>query len=205
MAIQEEVIREFWGRRALGDQFCWAGLETDNAIIVINNTRKGDLILSLGCGDMSTEEMVAASGRLVTGVDYIEPLGMRSHKNMAFRQDDIRNFSPGRIFDDVMIFGVANFLTDHELRRVYEKARMGLKDKGKILVKHQSIIQGDDKPVDTTIDGIRYQALYRSVIRDVQILASVFDDVKLQLAYNHNRHKRHPDSDFYLYTGTYHA
>lgn len=197
-----ELIKNFWTQRSKSDKFLWRDdLTKLNIDIIQKYTFPNDSVLDLGAGDGKIAAELAKKC-LVYAVDYI-PDFITKIEGIRYQVCDIRKFTTPEIFDVILLFGVATHLEDDDLFEVYIKCHKMLKPGGYLLVKHQCGVE-DTKIVSGYSEqlGTNYQAKYRHINRDIQMLTTSGFNVAAKEPYPPELNQKWPDTKFMLFIGT---
>ena len=190
-------IKRFWNDRQSSGNLLWReDLIPLNIEIVKKYSQKGDKILDLGCGNAEVSKNFV-DNNFVTGVDFVDC--NFKNKNFNFISSDVRIFRSDEKYDLILMFGLANFLTDADLVSLYKNCYEMMHDDSFLLVKHQSSI-GFNKIVDGYSNDLKteYSSMYRSIVNDIKLLTKVFSNVDMFNAYP-NWYNKWPDTKFMLY------
>ncbi len=181
--LNKEKIDKFWRNRSeIKDPRLATHFKHDECLnydinFILKYVSSYSHILDLGCG---TGAIVNRLEPYVTHITAID-------KNSAFltfcidspkivkKTVDIANYDDTKQYDLIIIFGVLNYLNDDEVTQLYKRCHRFLKKNGKLLIKHACGIH-EDVIIDNYSEALGqcYHALYRSLIKDQQLIADSF-------------------------------
>lgn len=193
-----ESIKNFWINRSKSKKFLWRDdLTKLNIDMVKKYISPNNKILDLGAGDGKICAELSKECD-VLAVDYI-PDFISKIEGIRYQVCDIREFTTSERFDVIILFGVATHLEDDDLSTVYIKCHKMLNPGGYLLVKHQCGID-DTKIVAEYSKQLQseYEAKYRHIDRDTQMLTVCGFNVTVQNAYP-SEYNKWPDTKFILF------
>lgn len=165
-----QKINEFWQQRSKLDNFLWKDLTELNVAITNQYLQPNWDILDLGCGDGASTQGLKYDANIIM-VDYVRPKNLIVPPNAEYIQADIKNFNPGKQFDLITLYGVANSFEEEDIAKIYYRCYSWLKPGGILLIKHQC-----GKERDIIIDkwseelGCNYCAYYYSFNKHYHLL-----------------------------------
>jgi SAM-dependent methyltransferase len=195
-----EKIKNFWQSRNINGNLLWRKDLIDlNVKIIEKRHFNGCKILDMGCGNAEVSGHFTKNSKVI-GVDFIDC--KYSGNNFKFIKSDVRSFSIDDKFDIILMFGIANFLTDDDLSTVYSNCKKMMNDNSVLLIKHQSSLF-KDKIVDNYSEDLNadYCSIYRSIYHDIRIIKKHLKLLKYGKAYS-DKYNKWPDTKFMLFTAS---
>lgn len=178
-------IKKFWEDRAKKESFLWKDFTSKDLELVKKFMVGGGLVLDLGGGDgrLLKEIEYAYTGGVI--VDYVKPVGLKVLTKVKFVQEDLKDYKTDKRYKTILLFGVANSLSDKDLEELYQKVYSWLDDDGVLIVKHQCSKGEQELLVDKYSDELKaeYVAVYRTIRRDVSLLKRAGLEVQIESPY----------------------
>jgi cyclopropane fatty-acyl-phospholipid synthase-like methyltransferase len=190
-----DAAKSFWNRRLSRDRYQWTTQDFKDRTfeIVSKYVERGSTVLDLGAGDCEIANRIMHElDCKVTAVDFVP----RQFEG-EFIVEDLRSFRPKKVYDVVLMLGVAQYLSDDALSRLYASLRGNF---WKLVVKHQCH-RFETKKIDVFSEELqdRYVSIYRTVADDTEIIRSFAGvDVVVEDLDEFNRHS---DTYFKLFYG----
>jgi trans-aconitate methyltransferase len=135
-------------------------------------------ILDLGAGTCTLSQPFLSDCGQLTAVDKFGAFLDNAPQHPKLRKicADVATFSIDETFDLILLFGVVNFLSPDEERRLYRSCAAMLADGGHLIVKNQCGVH-DEVLVDSYSEELRahYHARYPAFERQRACLAEFFD------------------------------
>lgn len=144
--------------------------------------KENDALLDLGAGTCYLTNMLIPYVSEIKAVDKFADFlnHAEDHPKLTVEACDLVEYKDDKKYNMVMMFGVANFLPDTELEKIYEFISNHLLPNGKFIIKHASGVK-KDVVIDnySELIGDNYHALYRHLDKDVVMLSQYFDNVEV--------------------------
>ncbi|MEZ6138199.1 MAG: class I SAM-dependent methyltransferase [Pirellulaceae bacterium] len=202
-------IDAFWsGRTAIADPRLATNYRDDGRLeidfkLVSAFAHQGDRILDLGAGGCTLACKLLPLATEVVAVDKYAGFLKKAPAHMQLTPVccDVVDYFDNSQYDEILLFGVANFLTDEELYKLCQNATGMLAPQGTFIAKHQCGID-QEVIVDRFSEelGCHYHARYPSV-KSQENLFSEFFCVEVLDVYPPDLN-RWPDTHFYAFICT---
>jgi SAM-dependent methyltransferase len=204
--LDKQKIDRFWqGRTSIQDPRIATNYRDDNRLqldyeFVRRLLPEKASVLDLGAGSCTLAGMLLPHVSSILAIDKFPEflsLAPKSEKLLT-RCADVASFQSDDLFDVILLFGVANFLTETEEFRLYGQCKRMLKQGGVFIVKNQCG-STDEVLVDKYSEelGAHYHARYPAVDSQRGMLQSLFHVTTHDIyppAIN-----RWPDTHFYAF------
>lgn len=185
--LSRAQIDNFWARRAkiANPRISTHFKEDDTHIFDLNLIRqycnKKSRILDVGCGTCYLSNNLVDDVSFIKAIDKFSKFLKFCRKSPKIKTEvsDILDYRDNRKYDLIIMFGVIMYFDESDTDKIYYKYSRLLKKGGVLIVKHQCGIT-DDVYINKYSDQIQdnYQALYKSVEKDKQLLSAHFQNVK---------------------------
>jgi cyclopropane fatty-acyl-phospholipid synthase-like methyltransferase len=180
--LNEEVIRNFWARKASESSNRWTSSEilTFERRMLNSLLGKCSSILDLGCGHGELSRSLVNEHCELLGVDFIPDYSRSfTEPNHSFIKSPVTEFKVNRTFDLVLLFGVVTYLTLSEEIKVYRTIDSALSVRGAAVIKNQCSVENEFF-INKYSDVLRaeYSARYPTVSEQCSRLQDVFPAVK---------------------------
>jgi SAM-dependent methyltransferase len=181
--LDKHKINAFWNARTrvadprLATNYRDDGRLAIDVALVSQHLHENSLILDLGAGTCTLSKELLPLARRVVAVekfpDFLAAAG--DPPNLDKVCCDVTEFETTDIFDAILLFGVANFLTPEEEHALYSRCRQMLRPQGVFIVKHQCGTQ-DEVIIDRFSQelGTHYHARYPSLAKCIARLSELF-------------------------------
>lgn len=210
--LDKSQIREFWARRAkLTDSRLATHFKHDDALLydvefVRRHLPPDARILDLGCGTGAMVQALRPQASFIRAVDQEEKFVERVvvDEVVSTQVADVVGYRDSNQYDAILVFGVLNYLSDHDARILYENCQAMLAPKGVLIVKNACGVH-EDVVVNHYSEEIGdwYHALYRFYWRELGLLEERFE-VEVNDIYP--RHlNRWRDTHYYAFVGRHPA
>jgi cyclopropane fatty-acyl-phospholipid synthase-like methyltransferase len=185
--LNKNKIEQFWHGRAkeqdprIATHFKQdAALDYDVALIkqyLPPNAR----VLDLGCGTGAISNQIASSCSYIRAIDKVDAFlkHCNTAKHISVGVGDIAAYLDQDQYDVIIIFGVMNYVEEHEASAIYANCHQMLKSNGKLIVKNACGVT-EDVIVDKFSHEINdwYHAVYRFHEKEQSLLHTHFSEVK---------------------------
>jgi SAM-dependent methyltransferase len=181
--LNKQKIDLFWKSRAkVKDSRLATHFKHDDALnydlnFIQNYITSHSCILDLGCGTGAITNALESYVTEISAVDKSDDFlkfcidSPKVTKKVA----DLPNYSDTKQYDLILMFGLLYYLDDGDVKQLYKTCQRLLKENGKLLIKHAcGISKGVIVDAYSKVLGQHYHALYRSLIRDRDLLANYF-------------------------------
>jgi SAM-dependent methyltransferase len=124
-------------------------------------------VLDLGAGDGIIASQLASSGMDVTAVDYAGRCAQVP--GVVYLIEDVRNLKLGSSYDAALMIGLAIFLDDDDLVKVYRMCHESVR--GPLLLEHQCALERRKEVEAWSSDlGALYCSVYRTIEEELALL-----------------------------------
>ncbi|MBM7323485.1 class I SAM-dependent methyltransferase [Agrobacterium pusense] len=182
--MDKAKINDFWAARTkVSDARIATNYRNDGRLdfdlsLVRRYLTENSHILDLGAGTCTLSENLLGENRKVDAVEKFSGFLEMANNHPALNKIacDIVDFVPSKKYDLILIFGVINFLSIEEERRIYELCLAALGDGGTLIVKNQcgvdfeKVVDGYSEELSAT-----YHARYPAVMSQKSLLSEYFE------------------------------
>jgi cyclopropane fatty-acyl-phospholipid synthase-like methyltransferase len=181
--MDSEKIQTFWrARTSIDDPRIATNLRVDgrlelDASFVKSNWKAHGSVLDLGAGTCTLAGLLHAESSVWVAVDkYPEFLAKAPvHASIETVSCDVRTFIRPEKFDNLLLFGVVNYLSAEEEADLYRNCSTMIADDGVFLVKNQCGLEAEVVVDHFSTDlGCNYHARYPSVKEQRELLEEHF-------------------------------
>lgn len=188
MKLSRRAIDNFWGKRAkIKDPRIATHFKADDTHVydlklIHQYCHPQSKVLDVACGTCYLANELVNDVAYIKGTDKFGEFLRYCHVSdkLVVEQADILTYQDDKKYDLILMFGIVMYFSDEDTEKIYQKYRALLKPGGLLIVKHQCGIM-EDVIIDKYSEAIgdHYQAVYKSVSKDENLLKKYFPSVQV--------------------------